>query len=250
VQATCPQCGNRLMIDDGRVPDRPFSVRCPKCQGVLKLPGKGAAALPPAPAVPAPAPVPALAPAPVQPPASSGVAADDASERLPSGPPAAPAPGTHRRREGAAGRALVALPGSVTGALMPALARQGYAVDTLEDAEDGARLLEQGVYSLVATGRSAAPQGKGESLYQRVARLRPETRRRLFLVLVGDEFKTGDGLQAFTALADLVVQTRDAASADTALRGSLDERQHLYQAYLDALQRHEEAGLHRDRPTA
>ena len=30
-----------------------------------------------------------------------------------------------------------------------------------------------------------------------MSRLSPDARRRVFLVLVGDEFKTGDGTQAF-----------------------------------------------------
>jgi twitching motility protein PilT len=43
-----------ITIDDAKVPDRPFGVKCPKCQTVVKLPGKAAAA--PVAAVPAPAP--------------------------------------------------------------------------------------------------------------------------------------------------------------------------------------------------
>jgi twitching motility protein PilT len=48
VQANCTQCGHKITIDDAKVPDKPFAVKCPKCQTVVKLPGKGAA---PAPAV-------------------------------------------------------------------------------------------------------------------------------------------------------------------------------------------------------
>jgi len=53
VQANCPNCGNAITIDDARVPDRPFGVKCPKCSTVVKLPGKTAE---PAAEVPAPAP--------------------------------------------------------------------------------------------------------------------------------------------------------------------------------------------------
>jgi hypothetical protein len=144
------------------------------------------------------------------------------------------------RRE--AGRALVALPnGATAGALTLTLTRQGFAVDTLEDWEEGARLLEQGVYNLAATARVAGAPGKGESLYQRLNRLSSEARRRLFIILVGEEFKTGDGTQAFTVLADMVIHSRDAGNADSPLRGALAERQRLYQAYIDAKHRHEAA---------
>jgi pilus retraction protein PilT len=32
MQASCPQCGNRVAIDDAKVPDKPFQVKCPQCQ--------------------------------------------------------------------------------------------------------------------------------------------------------------------------------------------------------------------------
>jgi twitching motility protein PilT len=63
VQATCPQCANPITIDDAKVPDRPFGVKCPKCQTVVRLPGKAAAGTP----TPAPASRPAVAAAPTSP---------------------------------------------------------------------------------------------------------------------------------------------------------------------------------------
>jgi twitching motility protein PilT len=77
MQAACPQCGHVLVIDEARVPERPFSVKCPKCGGVARLPGRGVAGAAPSPAVaPPPAPPPAASPAP------------DAAERRGSGPTA------------------------------------------------------------------------------------------------------------------------------------------------------------------
>jgi hypothetical protein len=84
-----------------------------------------------------------------------------------------------------------------------------------------------------------APPAKGETLYQRITRLSPDTRRRIFLILVGDDFKSGDGTQAFVALADLVLSTRDAAGAEIAIRNTLTERTRLYQAFTDARRRFE-----------
>ncbi len=59
MQASCPQCAHVVTIDDARVPDRPFGVKCPKCQGVIRLPGRSTAAAQapePAPATAAPRP--------------------------------------------------------------------------------------------------------------------------------------------------------------------------------------------------
>ena len=77
MQVSCPQCTQRISIDDAKVPERPFSVKCPKCQTVVKLPGRapgGAAPEPPAAEAPPPA---ASAPAP-----SSSSAADEARAQM------------------------------------------------------------------------------------------------------------------------------------------------------------------------
>ena len=50
-----------------------------------------------------------------------------------------------------------------------------------------------------------------------MSRLSPDSRRRVFLVLVGDDFKTGDGTQAWIAMADLVLHPRDLGNADAVL---------------------------------
>src|SRR6185295_7734873 len=132
VQATCPQCSNKIVVDDAKVPDRAFSVKCPKCQNVLRLPGKAAVAATDStlPAVTPPAAEPTLAP-------------DEMRAQMMA----------QVRREmslgegkAGVGRALVALPDrNLAGAVAVTLTRNGYSVDTLEDWEEGARLLEQGV---------------------------------------------------------------------------------------------------------
>jgi predicted Zn finger-like uncharacterized protein len=224
VQAACPQCAHKVLIDDAKVPDRPFSVKCPKCGNTIKLPGKAGAA----------APEPALGSEPAGT-ASGGVEEMRAQmmaqiRREMTG--AGPAP--------TGGRALVALPDrALAGNLTLVLTRQGLTVDTL-DVEEGARLLEQGIYEVVVTARTAGAGGK-ESLYQRINRLSGDGRRRIFLILAGDEFKSGDGTQAFAVLADLVLHSRDAATADALVRGTLAERGRVYRTFLDAKQRHEAA---------
>src|SRR5436190_9923184 len=142
-----------------------------------------------------------------------------------------------------AGRVLVALPDRAReGAMALPLTRLGYQVDTVDNPDEGARLLEQGVYDLVVTTRAAAVGGR-ESLYQRISRLSAEGRRRIFLVLVGDDYKTGDGTQAWAVMADLVIAARDVPNADASLLPALAERTRLYQVFLDARKRLEAAAV-------
>lgn len=225
MQASCPQCQQRIVIEDAKVPDRPFKVKCPKCQATVSLPGKPAATAAPLEAAASPEPAPAT---------------DELRSQMMA----------QLRREmslgdapaGGGGKALVCLPDrGVAAGLTVTLTRLGYQVDTIEDAEEGARLLEQGVYGVVATARSAAAGARGENLYQRAARLSPDGRRRIFLILVGDECKTGDGTQAWTMSADVAVNTRDVATADAIVRNTVAERARLYQVFLDSRRRFEES---------
>lgn len=211
MQATCPQCQTRIQIDDAKVPDKAFNVKCPKCSNVVKLPGKVAA---PPPGMETAAPV-------------FSSAALSTAVTTPIATPGE--------------RAIVTFPDdALAQAMKETLTRLGYAVDIVP-AEDAARLLDQGLFVMAATARVAAAQGKGESLYQRITRMPPDSRRRVFVILAGDEFKTGDGTQAWAVLGDLVVSTRDAAMCDNAVRTVMAERNRLYQVFIDAKRRHEES---------
>jgi predicted Zn finger-like uncharacterized protein len=270
VQANCPNCAQRIVIDDAKVPDRAFSVKCPKCQTVVRFPGKGAqpvvsapgtgsfASNLPAGAYPAAPPTSAFPAYPAAPgsPAEAGSGPTPPPPPPPAAAPSAPPSEEMRsqmmaqlRREMSfgeapakvAGRAVVALGDRArAGAMALPLTRVGYQVDTIDNPDEGGRLLEQGVYDLVVATRAAAPAGR-ESLYQRLNRLSPDARRRMFVVLVGDEFKTGDGTQAWAVMADLVISARDVATADSVLLPTLAERTRLYQVYNDARKRLEAA---------
>jgi len=218
VQAQCPQCQTRFLIDDAKVPDRPFKVRCPRCQNAVLMQGRsgerGSAeegdadgATDPAPAAPAPP------------------------------PRAAPAAPLRREHTGSdkAKDALIALADAGLGsAFTAALARLDYNVDVVEDVEEGTRLLEQGVYELVVTTPPVNEPGRPETLGQRILRLPPATRRGVFVILVDARFATGEGTQAWALQADLVVNPRDAPGCESVLRSTITERVRLYRAFGDA----------------
>jgi predicted Zn finger-like uncharacterized protein len=212
VQTACPQCQTRIQIDDAKVPDKPFNIKCPKCGNVVKLPGRAA---------------PAAAPD-----TSAPTFSEEALRATVTKPVAAPGE-----------RALVSFPDpAVAEAMSQTLHRLGYAVDVVAG-EDAARLLDQGLFAVCGTARVAAAAGKGESLYQRITRSSPEFRRQVFVILAGDEFKTGDGTQAWAVLADLVLSTKDVGMADNAVRTVMAERNRLYQVYIEAKRRYEESFL-------
>jgi DNA-binding NtrC family response regulator len=138
------------------------------------------------------------------------------------------------RLEAGTSDALVALSGPVAPHLQQALQRLGYNVDSAEDVEEGARLLEQGVYEVAVTARTVAEPGRPETLAQRMLRLPIDARRRVFVILVGEEFRTSDGTQAWAAQADLVVHPVDAGRCEHLIRSAMAERKRLYQPFVDA----------------
>jgi hypothetical protein len=134
------------------------------------------------------------------------------SATAPPPPPApipdVPGPVTLSRLEKAAqgdNDAIIALAGPVAPVLRQALVNLGYNVDSVENIEEGTRLLEQGVYEVAVTSRAPVEPGKPETLAQRMLRFPADARRRVFVVLVGEEFRSGDGTQAWAAQADLVL---------------------------------------------
>jgi predicted Zn finger-like uncharacterized protein len=221
VQALCSQCSTRIQIDDAKVPDRPFKVRCPKCQAVMTLPGRGAEA-------------------PAGEAATANAAAPPASTAPQFEPPPPPSPAALARREraeGSANDALIALSGPAADHLQQALVNLGFNVDMVDDVEEGTHLLEQGVYEIAVTARTAPEPGKPESLAQRMLRLPIDARRRVFVILVGEEFRTADGTQAWAAQADLVVHPADVGRCEHLIRSTMTERKRLYQPLVDARRR-------------
>jgi hypothetical protein len=121
------------------------------------------------------------------------------------------------------------------------LGRLGFAVEPFDAADEKILRLQHGDYAVVASARNGVPEDR--SLSRMVQSLPLEIRRRLFLVLVGDDVQTGEGIQAFALLADLVVNSKDASSCDRLLAHTLVERKRIYQTFWDAEDRKLEGRL-------
>jgi hypothetical protein len=140
------------------------------------------------------------------------------------------------------GKALIAFPSTEqASAVGGVLARLGFAVDELDSGDDKLIRLQQGEYDLVATARNGVPEDRNP--YRLVQLLPPELRRRLFLMLVGEDLHTGEGNQAFAFVADLVVNAKDAAQSDRLVLHALHERRRLYQTFWDVEDRKAEGKL-------
>lgn len=149
---------------------------------------------------------------------------------------------TMQQPAGSAGRALVHFSDpALVQRVSTLVARAGFLVDKLDDGEEKILKLQQGDFDLVATSSNGAPES--QVVVNNVNRLPMEVRRRLFLVLVGDQFKSGDSTQAFVTRSDLVLKGDDVESAGRLLTFTLEERRRLYQSFLDAETRQAEGKL-------
>jgi hypothetical protein len=110
----------------------------------------------------------------------------------------------------------------------------GYVVVPLDIWEEKVEEILQGRYDVVVTHRNGATPNVERDLYRFITTLTPEIRRRIFVVLVGDEFKTGNGTQAFATMTDFVCRPQEAGSADVVVRSTIAERTRFYRALLEA----------------
>ena len=61
------------------------------------------------------------------------------------------------------------------------------------------------------------------------------SRRRIFLALMGDQFKTMDDMMAFSMSANTVINTNDMDRLLTVLKKGISEHDKFYKVYMDTL---------------
>lgn len=220
MQTNCPKCSNRLSIDDAKIPVGQFVVKCPGCQTAMKIQGRPLDSAPTEKAAPD---------SDATPPAGS------------PGPPPVAAPPLPAAEPGSAGRALIAFASESTSRTADELlTRLGFIVDPITDPDAPVRL-DQGDYDLVSTTSNGLPEA--HNIYSRVMRFPPERRRRTFVILVGEEFRTDEGSQAWVNQADLVVHPSELAGADRLISLRLGEKERLYRTFLDVEDRRDRGEL-------
>jgi predicted Zn finger-like uncharacterized protein len=249
---TCPNCTTRLQLDGAKIPARPFSVRCPKCEQIIN-------AQPPA----QPAQRDALAAVgdlPLSTRPQQEMSATPVAPLLRE-EPAAPS-GTEGdvlrllasllRREaasevGAAGvvgsrraweqrRALVCAGSSFGGDVVRALGGAGYGVSVAEDATQAVEQMREEHLDVIVLDPEfdIRAQGAGQVNRELIA-MRTTERRRVVFVLLSNTARTGDAQAAFLAGANLVVSMKDSLELPRALEKNIRDLNELYRDFNKAL---------------
>src|SRR5215204_659378 len=247
---TCPNCTARLQLDGARVPARPFSVRCPKCQQIINAqpPASPAArdalaavgdvptSTRPQPEVAAVTPTPLMAEATAAPDAQDDVLrlltsllrreASGAGDVVPS-----PSSRAWGRR-----RALVCAGSAFGGDAVSTLRQAGYDVVVASEAAQAVEGMREEQVDVLVLDPEFDVRGHGAlQVGRELASMRTAERRRLVFVMLSNSVRTGDAHAAFLAGANLVVSMKEVAELPRALEKNIRDLNELYRDFNKAL---------------
>ena len=252
---TCPNCTTRLQLDGAKVPARPFSVRCPKCQQIVNAQPPAQPAPPQRDALTAVGDVPATTksqqetaaatPAPLVGEAQESPDGHEDVLRLlaallrreAAGGAGVPgASGAGGRRPWERRRALVCAGSAFGGDAARALSLAGYDVSVATDAaQAGERMREDQPDVLVLDPEFDVRAQGSMAVGREVSALRNAERRRLVFVLLTNTARTGDAHAAFLAGANLVVQMKEVGDLPRVLEKNIRDLNELYRDFNRAL---------------
>ena len=247
----CPNCTTRLQLDGAKVPARPFSVRCPKCQQIINAqppaspaardalaavgdvpsstrPQQEAAAVPPAPLVAEAAPE-----APESP--------DDVLRLLASllrreSPGAGVGSPSQQGRSWERRRAIVCAGSAFGGDAVGALRRAGYDVSVAAEAAEAVERMREDHFDVLVLDPEFDVRAQGAlRMARELTAMRTAERRRLVFVMLSNTARTGDAHAAFLAGANLIVSMKEVAELPRVLEKNIRDLNELYRDFNKAL---------------
>lgn len=252
---TCPNCTTKLQLDGAKVPSRPFSVRCPKCQQIVN-------AQPPAPVAPQRDALAAVGDVPASAKSQQETAVATPAPLVGEVPDASPeghedvlrllasllrreaaGDGNARATAGGGGRhswerrrALICAGSAFGGDAARALSQSGYDVSVAADAAQAVERMREDQLEVLVLDPEFDPRAQGSMAVGReVSAMRNAERRRLVFVLLTNTARTGDAHAAFLAGANLVVQMKEVADLPRALEKNMRDLNELYRDFNRAL---------------
>jgi predicted Zn finger-like uncharacterized protein len=244
----CPNCSTRLQVDQEKSPQRPFNVRCPKCNSTINSAGAGlgaeqsALAVGGSPATDHPRFEQPTARA-YEPPATSNqtLEADSPNEALQMlADLLAKGGGRESERPGSRPawdkrKALVCTSETHREPVARKLSEQGYEVYVADDTRQAVETMRSNKMDVVLLDPQFDPTEQGSVFVAReVNVLRPPQRRRLFFVLLSPSLRTMDAHAAFLNNVNAIVNLNDLDELDRVMDLALREYNELYRSFYTA----------------
>jgi predicted Zn finger-like uncharacterized protein len=240
----CPKCSTRLQIDEDKSPNRPFSVRCPKCSHTINsgpaspATEQSALAVGGSPATDHPRFEPSTARAyePATPAHANGPGVTDDSVRMlldllskgsvqnVDGPSARPS--WDKRK------ALVCTSEPYRETIARKLTQSGYQVFVAEDTRQAVETMRANKMDVVLLDPQFDPAEQGAVFVIReINVLRPPQRRRLFFVLLSPSLRTMDAHAAFLNNVNVILNVNDIEELHRVMELALREFNELYRDF-------------------
>ena len=244
----CPKCSARLQVDQEKSPNRPFNVRCPKCNATISSGGTSPALEQSALAV-------GGSPATDHPRFEQNTARAYESPTKPAQPVAAGSSnealqmlaellsqGSARESQKPGSRpawdkrtALVCASEPYREPVARKLTDIGFQVYVAEETRQAIETMRSKQLDLVLLDPQFDPTEQGSAFVIReVNVLRPAQRRRLFFVLLSPSLRTMDAHAAFLNNANAIVNVNDLDDLDRVMDVALREFNELYREFFSA----------------
>jgi predicted Zn finger-like uncharacterized protein len=247
----CQKCASRLQVDEAKIPSRPFTVRCPKCNSKVDCGSaspaveQSAIAVGGSPATgnprfepPKPAPLFELEQT-VKEVKAGASAAEQLVELLSSllsqagstvANPQNARPAWNPRK------ALVCIPEDNRDNVARALAESGYQVFVAEDTTQAVDRMRENELDVVLLDQRFDPVEQGTVFVTReVNILRPAQRRRLFFVLLSTSLRTMDAHAAFLNNVNAIINVNEIGELPVLLEHRVREFNDLYKDFNHAM---------------
>ena len=248
----CPECSSRLQVDEAKVPSRPFSVRCPKCDNSITsgshspATAQSAIAVGSSPATENPRVDSPPLPAPLfqletesQATSNNGSSTEKLAELL-SGllnqQAASAGPVVGNRSSWNPRKTLVCIPEDIRRDVARNLAENGFQVFVAEDMNQAVERMRENQLDIVVLDSRFDPVEQGSIFITReVNILRPAQRRRLFFVLLSSSLRTLDAHAAFLNNVNAIVNLNDLEELPRLLEHRVREFNDLYKEFYSVL---------------
>jgi predicted Zn finger-like uncharacterized protein len=226
MEVTCGQCKSRFNIPDDKVPkDKVLKLNCPKCKGKISLGGE--VPEPPAKADESGAfrmkfmDTAAIRKAPEESYGYEDFTSDEALDFFEEG----------------IKLALIMPNSSMTeDRLRAGLEIIGYKCIPTPNTRDAIGKLRFHHFDLIVLGDGFDNQPLDHSvIVNYLNRLPMSVRRKIFLALISDNFKTMDNMMAFAMSANVVINTKDIQKLHLILKKAVSENERFYKVFMDTL---------------
>lgn len=243
----CQKCSTRLQVDDEKSPNRPFNVRCPKCNNTISsgpaspATEQSALAVGGSPATDHPRFEQSTARAyePATTSAANEVVPGDETVRMLFD---LLSKGTRSNNEDAMARpawdkrkALVCTTEAYRELIARKLTQSGFQVYVAEDTRQAIETMRSNKMDAVLLEPQFDPTEQGSAFVIReINVLRPPQRRRLFFVLVSPSLRTMDAHAAFLNNVNTIVNIHDLEELSRIMEVALGEYNELYREFYSA----------------